>query len=1115
MMKKIFLLLVLGAGVLGGGYYYLVRLHPGEEIRAENIEKILAIESPIYYRDGINKIGVLFQEDHRQYVPFAQIPLPFRNAIVAAEDHDFYRHFGFNPMALMRAAGANLLARRVVQGGSTITQQTAKNLFNRQDRSLREKVKELLFALRLEAHHSKEKILEFYCNQFYVSGNGRGLGVAARYYFNKDVSELGVVESAFIAGSVKRPNYYNPFGKGEAKAEVTARQRAKVRTAYVLDQMYKLGMLGAKEHEEYLRQEVPFREGRMSYALNTVMDQVKVALAAPEVEAALEENGIDNVATSGIRVFTTVEKNLQEEAHSVFRKELSRLTVRLEGYPEEELRKSYRQRVAAGTNGVPKVGEFLFARVVEVDGNRVLVTFASESGQAASQEAATGLIDEAGLLGLLTPLLQYQKQRGGNATPAEIPFLLDKLKIGDLVYVSVRGREADNGRYLLDLERYPTVQGALLAMEEGKVRAMVGGAENSFYNRAIQAKRLVGSVMKPLLYGAALQLGWNSADLLKNERENFPYYNRPYYPHPDHDSPYGSVSMRWAGVKSENVASIWLLYHLCDRLSPAEFKELLAHVEMGQGEEESDAQYRGRIRDKYGIVLNDAALYRMAFNKAVEAIGPDLIFDGQAAEFELLRSFHYDDYGTVVKGEEQSDDLEIRQKNARNTFLPLKGQAQAMEALREAVGPGESGGEVEGLPRERRETESGVGLYGQAATGAYGAGSAAPGAGWRRVGLAELKQKLAELTPEERESFWDDILLDGRLRLGTFRQLQRALSKEFDKLVALPLYGPEVLHQNRDFRVLAGLRYLIGLCRQMGVTSQLEPVLSFPLGSNVLSLLEVARIYEGLIGGAVTFSGSPEFHDALCVVERIENSNGEIIFTPKEEVRRLLDAQTSLAVNGILRQVVLRGTGNYAEQNIKLHSRDPRLEKTLAKLDLRLPVLGKTGTSNDYRNSSFVGLLPGPLTQGNQLYVEKGILLAAYVGYDDNAPMVHRGTHITGSSGALPVWTKLANFIALDRDYASQLALENLNRENGLLLQFPELGQIPVRVNRTSGQCILAPAGKEEPGDGEHEEGAVLTFGTPAANGEVELARSFRAYWCLEQVSGESGVPEAEPASAH
>ncbi|MCK5322974.1 MAG: transglycosylase domain-containing protein, partial [Desulfobulbaceae bacterium] len=113
--------------ILGGttAYYWLVVFNPGDEIRQGNIERILAIESPVYYSDGLSKIGVFFQEAHRQYVPFSLAPEDFVNAVVAAEDRAFFDHYGVDFLGMARAMLVNLQAGRVVQGGSTITQQTA------------------------------------------------------------------------------------------------------------------------------------------------------------------------------------------------------------------------------------------------------------------------------------------------------------------------------------------------------------------------------------------------------------------------------------------------------------------------------------------------------------------------------------------------------------------------------------------------------------------------------------------------------------------------------------------------------------------------------------------------------------------------------------------------------------------------------------------------------------------------------------------------------------------------------------------------------------------------------------------------------------------------------
>ncbi len=191
--------------------YVQVRQESAERIQKGAIDSIISSESPVYYDDGKTPIGVFFDNTHRKYVPYEDIPRIFIKALLATEDRHFYEHGGFHLSSLLRALYANLRAGKIVQGGSTITQQTAKNIFKWEDRTYLAKLKELVQARLLEHNYSKEEILEMYINQFFVAGLGKGLGIAATYYFDKDVKDLDLVESAFIAGSLNAPNRYNPF----------------------------------------------------------------------------------------------------------------------------------------------------------------------------------------------------------------------------------------------------------------------------------------------------------------------------------------------------------------------------------------------------------------------------------------------------------------------------------------------------------------------------------------------------------------------------------------------------------------------------------------------------------------------------------------------------------------------------------------------------------------------------------------------------------------------------------------------------------------------------------------------------------------------------------------
>lgn len=204
----VFIIALLAAGGGAYGLYYLIVEEPCPEMEPEYIASILGRESPVYYRDGKEKIGVLFQDFHRQYLAYNEIPQNFVQALVASEDDQFFTHYGVDIPGIIRAMIANYQAGRIVQGGSTISQQTAKNLFKRDERSYQAKLKELLYALRLEHRYSKEKILEFYANQFYVSGNGHGIGVAARYYFDKDRSQTIFLKNMVMILHTGMPRKY-------------------------------------------------------------------------------------------------------------------------------------------------------------------------------------------------------------------------------------------------------------------------------------------------------------------------------------------------------------------------------------------------------------------------------------------------------------------------------------------------------------------------------------------------------------------------------------------------------------------------------------------------------------------------------------------------------------------------------------------------------------------------------------------------------------------------------------------------------------------------------------------------------------------------------------------
>lgn len=1103
MFKKIFLFFFsfffLALLALWGVLHWLIVLHPGEEIAIENIQNILGKESPVLYSDGVTPLGVFFSDAHRQYVSWEQIPESFVNALVASEDNRFFEHYGFDAVSITRAAMKNYEAGRVVQGGSTLTQQTAKNLFKRSGRSYEAKFKELLYALRLEYHYSKEKIFEFYCNQFYVRGNGHGLGVAARYYFDKNVEELTLLESVFIAGSVKRPNYYNPFNRKSEEAKEKVRKRVKIRMAYVLKQMKTLGMISAEQFKEAIASDIVFTEGQVGYALDYVMEMVRDAVASEEVKDALEEHGISNLATAGVRVITSVDKGLQENILYSLRHELSRLDVRLRGYDRKEVQKELAGTDYRGDQEIKK-GAFLFGSITDLQwkkdkksgGLHISVDFGGDLG--------TGIIRQKGLSRVLKALVKWKKNRWSEVKKSDLSLLKKQLHIGDRVWVSIREFDKE-GTVLLDLERFPKLQGGALVLKNGMIKAMAGGVENRFYNRAIAAKRTMGSAFKPFVFAGALQLGWNSADLLRNIRDVFVFQGQPYFPRPDHKITSEEVSMSWAGVRSENLASVWLLYHLCDQLSPDEFKKVAAKVDLAprirNGKKEPYNLYRTRIRDKSGIVLNRSVLRQAAYASAVQHLETDFIFENMVKEYDVLRRLHYglnfDRYkkeidkaltGKRIK-QRMKKELYFRKKLLDVSYLSLLLRQQQFKAFKEAVSTGT--GSPYGV-------EPAVLSYDNKKRAYTFIEKKKLTKDMSLVDRSRLFHFLAGSSLYEKDKFWGEVLLDSTISSAALALVEKQTQLEYKRLSGLSPYSIDVLSFVHDFRVLVGLRYLIEYGREMGVSSRLDPVLSFPLGSNVVTLLEAVRMYESLVTGSSCQVGTKEGQDRdlLTVLDRIETNEGEVVYQAEVKKKELFAPRPRLALNHILENTVKFGTGRYAQKNVHLPADEGSGKEETASLDLVVPLLGKTGTANNYTNASFFGYLPKVSKNGTGMVLKDGYAVGVYVGFDNNKAMRRKTTRITGSGGALPAWTDIVNSILREKLYEQKLDPVDLSFY-GLTLLYDELGQINLGVDKNSGGRIFSKTVQVD--ESNRSTPSILTFGQVFETGTFKPKREFAPFW--------------------
>ncbi len=1035
----LFCLLILVPFCFFAFFYYTVTRDAATRIERGAVDRIIASESPVFYDDGLTPIGVFFEKTHRKYIRYQGIPKYFIKALISAEDRNFFKHPGFDLKAIFRAFLANIKAGKVVQGGSTLTQQTAKNIFKREKRSYKAKLKELIQAFLFERKYSKQEILEMYSNQFFVTGYGKGLGIAAQYYFDKSAENLDLVESAFVAGSVKGPNRYNPFIKKSEAEKNEAKRLAKLRKDYVLSNMLKAHFITKDQYKKAKEREIPFKEGKITYRLNVILDYIREQLESDYFRSILEEQGVDNPAISGMKIYTSINEDIQDSALKSLRNHLPVMDTKLNGYGIEHTEDSYKEYLK---NGLKKPRDNLpfLARITQVESS-------GEKGYlVVSWDKGGGIIDYEGLKHIGGAWLKW---RSGNWAVFDrrhiVPFL-KLFNVGDLVPVRLMVSSKDKGKTKLILSRIPELEGGVIVLQKGMIRAMAGGFFNRFFNRAVDAKRQLGSIFKPILYTAALQLKWNSLDRLQNVKDLFRFENTLYMPKPDHSPKSEWVSMAWAGAKSENLATVWLLYHLTDYLNMNEFRQVVNLLGLAQREDESYLSYKKRIRDHYGVVVNREALMEAAFEQSKREIESDIIFGGHEGILVNLKRLNF---SMDIKRPDRKEPgvhkiFRLNFKRLQGLNLKMKEVYKSFDSLFQQYRQDQTPGNREKLSEALRcffrirDEYSGAGIV---FTESAESLSSTP--------LVPLTPEWMIINPKPLSA--DDVLIDGLITSGTIELLQEAMKKNYKRLVARKRYDPEVLFRVRDFRTLVNLSYVVYLSKHIGVSTKLEPVLSFPLGPNSISIMEAALAYQTIMSGQV-YPLTPDGKlEQVPIIKKIVDREGEVLWEYNARPEKVLSDRVSRLITEILRNVMENGTGRQAKDTVRV-------------FDIPIPTFGKTGTANRFTNSSFVGFVPGPAEKSGQLDIKSGYVIASYVGYDDNRPM--KGEHIAiyGSSGALPLWIDTANAL-VNRDYYT----ENIQPAD-LAFEPPEINLpagsediLTVPVSHVTGLPLRLPDGTREP----------------------------------------------------
>ena len=886
---------------------------PDNQFNRNTILQVLSGETRVFYNDGNELLGAFFDANHRVYVPYGDIPVNIVNALVAAEDAGYWNHDGFSIHGFARAMISNLKSGHMRQGGSTLTQQAVKNIFGREERSIKEKGKELLNALRMEKHFTKEEILEFYLNQFHVSGTGKGVAIAAQYFFNKELKDLTLAECAFIAGSVKGPFNYDPFIQRNVERREKAIARGVERLTYVLSRMVEEGYIEKEDMEKALAKPLEFNHGNFRFTMSTTLERLEEKLDSDFFHELFEKEGIEDWRKAQLEIVTTLDARSQDAAKRALQTNISNLQMQLGGFvlPKSEF---------ANRAQSARIGDYLYGAVDSV--------FFDSTGKLKSLK-----LDFGQLKGVVTEkaVKDFAKQAGGDVNK----ILAAQLKPGAILLVSVMGTVDSTGYAPCKIETEPVLQGGLVAIQNGKVIASQGGFHNTGFDRCFKALRQLGSSWKPILYALALQHHWNYLDELENEYNVFQYVNQFYFPRPDHKNKGDVVSIAWAATRSENIASIWLLEHLLDKLSPTEFEEVATQNGFARNADEEDKAFYERLRDKFGLTMKEEVKREIEFTKARDALVERYRNEGKNAKARAVQALRYGTYTDIGIKQAKKDPAIIKVLHHN-----YKHYAEVLRA------------------REARELDP------------------------------DMASTLVPL---------DSIEVFPNMTLADFKRLTTMMEPTDPEIDYL---DSEHLRYWPDYRRALAMTEYARFANEIGIRQKLQKVFSMPLGVNEITLGEITTAYQTLLTGKI-FKCKDGNWTEPCFIKEIKNRDGRVIFRNEFESKTVLDDTVTTQMGVMLRSVFTNGTAHSQLKALSVKSPDNSTT-------LRYPALGKTGTTNDYRNVAFLGALPTYVDSKNGVALDSVVAIGSYVGFDDNKPLKSGRTRIAGASGGLPQWASFA-----------------------------------------------------------------------------------------------------------
>jgi len=533
----------ISVGVLGGvmlvtllGLYAYacsyVYLQPSLPTDAQMRHVELKVPLRIYTSTGslIAQIGA----QQRTPVSYEQIPPLVRDAFLAAEDHRFFQESGISLIGIARSALIDLIAGRKVQGGSTITQQAARNVFLTLDKTWRRKLQETFVTFEMDHEFTKQEIFQLYLNVIFFGQRSYGIAAAAQTYFGETLDQLTVAQAATLAGMPQAPSLYNP---------IIHPHLAEARRRYVLQRMLALGYINAATADAANRAPV----GASPHAPHI---DINAPYVAEMVREQMEQWYGPAAETAGYRVYTTLDGRLQS---------LANRAVQL-GLIEYDRQRGWRGpigRTVLAAAVTPGQLEQLVDEYTPIGmlSPAVVVKLGQQSAQVFVRSRGFAAIDWSGL--------SWARKALGESVLGPAPkTAADVLAPGDIVYVV-----ADAAGHA-QLAQAPQAQSALVALDpnDGSIAALVGGFDyySNKFNRATQALRLPGSGFKPFYYSAALEKGFTPASTLLNAPlvVGGEGLEATWRPENDTGSFGGPIRLRVALAHSLNLVSIRLMRDL-------------------------------------------------------------------------------------------------------------------------------------------------------------------------------------------------------------------------------------------------------------------------------------------------------------------------------------------------------------------------------------------------------------------------------------------------------------------------------------------------------------------------------------------------------------------------